>query len=105
MWKWIIGIIGVIFSIYDASVKAYLTKSCFYSAWCFSGNLICLYLLLTHRKGVLSWYLVFSGISIVIYLLPLLDKKITNMFIKKISNEDATKENKADEISGNKDHA
>lgn len=104
MWKWIIGFIGVVFSIYDASMKAYLTKSCFYSTWCFFGDLICLYLLLTNRKGFLSWYFIFAGISIILYLLPLLDKKITNKFIKKISNENAKIDNKEDEIPGNNDH-
>ncbi len=100
MWKWIIGIIWVIYSIFDASMKAHLTKSSLYAYWCFFGNLLGLYLLLTHKKLLLTWYLIFIGISIVLYLLARLLKSWEN----KIVGENATDNKTSIELSDNNDH-
>ena len=100
MWKWIIGIIWVIYSIFDAALKSHLTKSCLYAYWCFFGDLLGLYLFLTHKKLLLAWYLIFIGISIVLYLITFQIKSWEN----KIVNENEIEKKTNDEVSDGTDH-
>ena len=100
MWKWIIGIIWVIYSIFDAALKVHLTKSSLYAFWCFFGDLLCLYLFLTHKKLLLAWYLVFISVSIVLFLLIFL----LNSGENKIVNENEIEKKTSDELSDGNDH-